>query len=372
MTAPQPRPLPPPQRARHVRHSEQIAGIPPDAARTLDRVAERYAFRANDYYLDLIDWDDPEDPIRRLVVPDAAELRDWGRLDASDEAANRVAQGVQHKYADTALVLAAATCACYCRYCFRKRLFMRQNEEIARDLTPAFEYVARHHEITDVLLTGGDPLVLGTGRLRTVFRRFAAIPHVGTIRLGSKMPAFDPQRISEDEEFLELVNETVATGTAVYVMAHFDHPREMTELAQNAIWALQDAGAHLVNQCPLVRGINDDDLVLTELFELATALGMPQYYLFQGRPTAGNEPYEVPLVEGFEIFDRARRRCSGLSRRVRYAMSHASGKIEILGIDRQHIYLRYHRSRDPELDSRVMVCKRDDEAYWFDDLEVVA
>ena len=371
MTAPQPRFQPPPSTVRYFRSSDSITGIPADVARTLDRVAERYAFRANDYYLDLIDWDDPADPIRRLVIPDAAELVDWGRLDASDEAANRVAPGVQHKYADTALVLAADTCASYCRYCFRTRLFMRQNDEVVRDLKPAFEYVARHREITDVLLTGGDPLVLGTDRLRRIMRRFAAIPHVGTLRIGTKTPAFNPQRILDDEDLVDLVDEIVATGTAVYVMAHFDHPREMTELAQDAVWALQEAGAHLVNQCPLIRGVNDDDLVLTELFELATALGMPQYYLFQGRPTAGNQPFEVPLVEGFEIFDRARRRASGLSRRVRYAMSHATGKIEILGVDDRHIYLRYHRARDPELDSRVMVCKRDDEAHWFDELEVV-
>jgi L-lysine 2,3-aminomutase len=111
--------------------------------------------------------------------------------------------------------------------------------------------------------------------------------------------------------------------------------------------------------------------VLTELFETATALGMPQYYLFQGRPTAGNEPYEVPLVEGWQIFDRARQRCSGLSRRVRYAMSHASGKIEVLGVDPDHIYARYHRAKDPALESKVMVCRRDDRAFWFDDLEVL-
>jgi L-lysine 2,3-aminomutase len=192
--------------------------------------------------------------------------------------------------------------------------------------------------------------------------------HVGTIRIGTKIPAFNPQRIIDDEDLLELIDETVGAGTAVYVMAHFDHPREMTELAQNAIWALQEAGAHLVNQCPLIRGVNDDDFVLTELFETATALGMPQYYLFQGRPTAGNEPFEVPLVEAFQIFDRARRRSSGLSRRVRFAMSHASGKIEVLGVDDRHLYLRYHRAKDPALESKVMVCRRDDEAYWFDQL----
>lgn len=378
MSAPQPqikpihqaRPATP--SVRYHRSSAQIPDLPADVAETIDQVAARYAFRVSDYYLGLIDWDDPADPIRRLIIPDAAELDDWGRLDASNEAANTVARGVQHKYADTALVLAADTCASYCRYCFRKRLFMRQNDETVHDMRPAYEYVARHDEITDVLLTGGDPLVLATDRLAPILRRFAAMPHIGTVRIGSKMPAFNPMRISEDDALLEIIDEVVGQGTAVYVMAHFDHPRELTEEAHAAIWALQEAGAHLVNQCPLIRGINDDPDVLTELFETATMLGMPQYYLFQGRPTAGNAPFRVPLVEGWRIFDEARRRCSGLSRRVRMSMSHERGKIEILGVDRQHIYLRYHRAKDPADESRVMVCRRDDQACWFDDLEIVS
>jgi len=184
----------------------------------------------NDYYLNLIDWSDPADPIRRLVIPDAA------------------------------LVLTAATCGAYCRYCFRKRLFMRHNTETARDMTPAFEYVARHPEITDVLLTGGDPLVLGIERLGPVVRKFAAMPHVRT----------------------------------------------------------------------------------------------------------------VPLVEGWRLFDEARRGCSGLSRRVRFAMSHASGKIEVLGVDADRIHMRYHRARNPHHESRIMVARRDDEACWFDDLQLVS
>jgi KamA family protein len=338
----------------------------------LDKVAERYAFRANDYYLGLIDWDDPRDPIRRLVVPSLEELNDWGRLDASNEAANTVVPGVQHKYRDTALVLAAATCASYCRFCFRKRLFLRQNEEIPRDLAPAFHYIARHREITDVLLTGGDPLVLDTAVLRQILRRFAAMPHVLTIRIGSKTPAFNPFRILDDEDLLECLDEVVATGTAVYLMAHFDHPRELTDEARDAIQLVQEVGAHVVNQCPLVRGVNDDPDTLTELFETMTELGAPQYYLFQGRPTMGNRPFMVPLVEGWRIFDTARRRCSGLSRRSRFAMSHASGKLEMVGLDDERIFLRYHRARDPRQESRVVICARDDRACWFDDLTVIA
>ena len=366
--------LPAPATSTQLGRSRCIADIPQipaPEARRLERVAQRYAFRVNDYYLDLIDWDDPADPIRRLIIPDVAELAEWGELDASDEAANTVARGVQHKYRDTALVLTAATCAAYCRYCFRKRLFMRHNAETARDYQPAYDYVARHKEITDVLLTGGDPLVLRTSRLAPVMRRFAAMPNVRCLRVGSKMPAFYPFRILDDPDLLDLIAGIVGRGTAVYLMAHFDHPRELTEPAREAIRAVQHAGGHVVNQCPLIRGVNDDAEVLAELFEAMTELGAPQYYLFQGRPTAGNETYAVPLVEGWRLFDRARRRCSGLSRRARFSMSHATGKIEIVGVDCQRIWLRYHRARDAALESKVLACARDDGAYWFDDLQVV-
>jgi L-lysine 2,3-aminomutase len=188
------------------------------------------------------------------------------------------------------------------------------------------------------------------------------------LRIGTKTLAFNPFRVLEDPRLTAGIDRTVQTGTGVYVMAHFDHPRELAPPAREAIRALQMAGAHVVNQCPLIRGVNDDPRVLAELFTTMTVIGAPQYYLFQGRPTAGNKPYMVPLVEGWRIFDAARRRCSGLSRRARFCMSHATGKIEIMGIDRHHIHCRYHRAADPELESRVVVCHRDDRAYWFNDL----
>ena len=355
-------------RIRYVRSVDEIRQLSDAALEGLRDVEQTYAFRANDYYLGLIDWDDPDDPIRRLVVPNTTELADWGRLDASNEAAHTVAPGLQHKYRDTALVLAAPTCAAYCRYCFRKRLFMDDNDEAVLDADAAVTYVARHREISNVLLTGGDPLVLDTDRLLDLLHRFAAIEHVRVVRIGSKTPAFNPFRILDDPRLTAGIDHTAQSGTGVYLMAHFDHPRELTRPAREAIQALQRAGAHVVNQCPLIRGVNDDPQVLARLFTNLTVLGAPQYYLFQGRPTAGNRPYTVPLVEGWRIFDAARRRCSGLSRRARFCLSHTTGKIEILGVDRRHIHCRYHRARDPELESRVVVCHRDDRAYWFNDL----
>jgi KamA family protein len=337
----------------------------------LDRVAERFAFKTNSYYLGLIDWDDPDDPIRRLVIPHPDELRQWGSLDASNEAANTVARGLQHKYADTALYLAADTCAAYCRFCFRKRLFMRENQEIDVDPEPALAYVREHREIRDVLVTGGDPLVLATSSLARVVEGFASIDHVRTIRVGSKTPAFLPHRILADRNLLDMFTRVAESGTALYLMAHFDHPRELTSTAREAVAAIQATGTQVLNQCPLVRGVNDDPAVLTELFETATTLGMPQYYLFQGRPAAGNRIYSVRLTQGWRIFHEARRNLSGLSRRVRYVMSHARGKFEIIGLDDDYLHLRCHRARDPEEDGRVLMARRDDRAVWLDDLELV-
>jgi lysine 2,3-aminomutase len=349
----------------------QIPELRGVGAKALDEVADRFAFRANDYYLGLVDWDDSDDPIRQLVIPQRGELGEWDSLDASDEAANTVVQGLQHKYADTALFLAASTCAAYCRYCFRKRLFMGHNEEIALDPGPALAYVREHAEIKDVLLTGGDPLVLNTEVFARILRGFASIEHVRTVRIGSKMPAFNPGRILDDAALIDLLARVAGRETSLYFMAHFDHPRELTERAREAIGVIQGAGVHVVNQCPLVRGVNDDADVLRELFEMTTVLGMPQYYLFQVRPTAGNEIYEVPLPRSWQLFEAARRSCSGLSRRARLVMSHATGKIEVCGLDRDHIYLRYHRARNPNDEGRIMVARRDDQAVWFDDLELI-
>jgi lysine 2,3-aminomutase len=353
------------------RRPSQIPELRGVGATALDEVADRFPFRANDYYLGLVDWDDPDDPIRRLVIPQRGELNEWGSLDASDEAANTVVHGLQHKYADTALFLATSTCAAYCRYCFRKRLFMQHNEEIAQDPGPAIAYVREHEEISDVLLTGGDPLVLDTGVFARILRGFAGIEHVRTVRIGSKMPAFHPGRILDDTALIDLLAGVAGRETSLYLMAHFDHPRELTEKAQEAIGAVQGVGVHVVNQCPVVRGVNDDAEILRDLFEMTTALGMPQYYLFQGRPTTGNEIFEVPLTRSWQLFEAALRSCSGLSRRARLVMSHATGKIEVCGLDRDHIYLRYHRARNPNDEGRIMVARRDDQAVWFDDLELI-
>ena len=362
-------PVRPKRRVRYIRSIDQIPNIPPAEREKLRKVADRYVFRVNDYYLGLINWDDPNDPIKQLVIPRLEELDDWGELDASNEEAVTVAHGVQHKYPDTVLLLCNEVCGAYCRYCFRKRLFMDENDEVTNDVSAGIAYIEQHPQIRNVLLTGGDPLLMSTRRLVEIFEALRAIPHVEIIRIGSKMPAFDPWRLVNDLQLQAAFRRYSTPEKRIYLMAHFDHPRELTAEAIEGIDCFIRNGVICVNQCPLIKGVNDDATILTELYKKLSYIGCTPYYLFQGRPTAGNEPYSLPIVRGWQIFSEAVRHGSGLARRARFAMSHETGKIEVLAVDDRHIYLRYHRAKSPELRGQFMIYKRDDRACWLDELE---
>ena len=359
------------RRVRYVRRIEQIPEIPEDVAARLSPVAKRYVFRANNYYLGLIDWSDERDPIRQLIIPREEELHHWGQLDASNEAAVTPVRGVQHKYTDTVLLLCNEVCGAYCRYCFRKRLFMDENDEVTKDISEGLRYIESHPEVTNVLLTGGDPLLMSTRRLIEIFEAIRAIDHVRVIRIGSKIPAFDPWRVQNDDALLAAFRKYSTPEKRIYLMAHFDHPRELTKPAIAGIDACIANGVVCVNQCPMIKGINDDPGTLAELYATLSYIGCPPYYLFQGRPTAGNEPYEVPIVRGWRIFQEALRRGSGLARRARFCMSHETGKVEILAVDDERIYLRYHQAKDAADLGRFFIRRRNDEAYWLDQLEAV-
>ena len=353
---------------RYIKKLEDIPQLSEAERTALQPVADAYAFRVSEYYLKLIDWSDPNDPIRQLVIPRPDELNDWGELDASNEAANTVMRGVQHKYPDTALLLCNEVCGAYCRYCFRKRLFMNDNDEASKDLSEGIDYIRAHPEITNVLLTGGDPLLLSTRRLTETIAALREIDHVRIIRIGTKMTAFNPFRVIDDPTLVEMFARYSLPGKRIYMMNHFDHPHEITSEVEDCLDRLIRAGVIMTNQCPMIAGINDDPVVLSDMFRKLSWIGCPPYYLFQGRPTAGNDPYKVSIVRGWEIFREALRHGAGLARRARFAMSHETGKIEILAVDDKHIYLRYHRAKDASLRGRFMIYKRDENAYWLDDL----
>lgn len=355
-------------RVRFHRSLDSVAGLSQDERDRLAPVAERYAFRANDYTLGLIDWDDPADPVRRIVIPDPGELEPFGRLDPSQESTNYVAPGCQHKYRDTALLVVSETCGGQCRFCFRKRLFLDGNAEAGVDPGPGIAYIRRTRSISNVLLTGGDPLMLSTRRLGAILAELRGIEHVGIIRIGSKLPAYNPLRISEDPELLETLARHSHPDRRLYVMTHFNHPRELSPEALRALDLLHRAGVILCNQTPILRGINDDPAVLADLVRRLSYAGATPYYFFQCRPTAGNRPYTVPLVESHQLLARAVATEAGLARRARLVMSHASGKVEVAGVTADKIYCRYQRARDPRDEGRFFACKRDDRAYWLDDL----
>jgi KamA family protein len=335
----------------------------------LRQVGKRYVFRANDYYLRLINWEDPNDPIRQLVIPHPDELLDGGKLDSSNEACYTVRKGVEHKYPDTVLLLCSQVCGAYCRYCFRKRLFMPDNDEVSLDVSEGLDYIRTHPEVTNVLLTGGDPLSLSTRRLADILARLRDIPHVKVIRLGSKMPAFNPWRILDDEQLQAALRQYSLPQRRIYLMGHFDHPRELTPEAMTGLECFQRNGVVCVNQCPLIGGVNDDPAVLAELFERLAHAGCTPYYVFQGRPVAGNRPFAVPIVQGFRIVEQARSAVDGLSARARFILSHDSGKLEVLAVDDRAVYMRYHRAAGRAVPpGRLLVFRRDDQAEWLDQL----
>ncbi|HLV09586.1 MAG TPA: KamA family radical SAM protein [Halanaerobiales bacterium] len=337
----------------------------------LKEVTDQYSFKSNNYYLSLIDWDDPDDPIRRLIIPSRDELTDWGELDPSNEEKYTVLRGLQHKYNSTALLLVSNDCGGICRYCFRKRIFIREQIESVEDYQRAVDYIKEHKEITNVLLTGGDPLAISTERLTGIISKLREIEHVKIIRIGSKMVAYNPYRIIEDEELLDMISKYSRPERRIYIMTHFTHPRELSKTAVRGVNLLREAGAALTNQTPMINGINSDVDTLTELFQKLSYSGIPPYYVFQCRPSSGNKQYSVPVEEALDVFEEACARVSGLAKRASFVMSHSSGKIQVIGKDDQYIYFKYRRAYRDEDSNKFIKARRNKEAYWLDDYEIV-
>jgi lysine 2,3-aminomutase len=355
-------------RTKYIRDISKVEQLSRKERKELKAVEEKYRFRANDYYLSLINWDDPDDPIRKIVIPHMSELDDFGELDPSDEESNYVVPGLQHKYTYTALLLVNEVCGGYCRFCFRKRLFMDESDEVTNDIAPGLDYIRNNTQITNVLVTGGDPLLMSTKKLERIIRPIRKIDHVKIIRIGTKMPAYNPYRIIDDPVLPNVLNRYSTRRKRIYIMTQFNHPRELTDAAYLALDMLIRAGTIVCNQTPILKGINDDPATLKELMAKLSAVGVTPYYFFLCRPTKGNMPFVLPLTRVYHIFEEAKQRVSGLSKRARLVMSHTTGKIEIIGVTHAHIYLKYHRARYPSDDSRFMIFHRDDIAYWLDDL----
>lgn len=330
-------------------------------------VSEKFAFCANDYYLSLINWDDPNDPIRKAIIPSINELEEWGRLDPSDEGTYTVIPGLEHKYNSTALLLVSNACDGICRYCFRKRVFIDSHSECLKDLSTALKYIKQHREITNVLLTGGDPLVLNPSKLDDIIGQLRDIEHIQIIRIGTKVPAFNPHRITDQPAIAEMINKHTTDRKKIYIMTHFIHPRELTDAAVKAVGILQKAGAIVSNQNPLIKGVNSEPEVLAELLAQLSFIGVVPYYIFQCRPALGNKTFTIPIEEGYEIVEKAKALVSGLAKRVRFVMSHSTGKIEIIGKTDDLVYFKYHRAANDDDSGCFLTLASNPNACWLDD-----
>jgi len=346
---------------------DNLVGLAPKEREKMETVTELFPFRSNEYYLSLIDWKDGHDPLKKIVIPDVRELKTGGSCDPSCEKNYTKQPGLQHKYDQTGLLLLTDVCGGICRFCFRKRLFMSCERETTKDVSDNIAYIREHKEITNVLLTGGDPLTLETRHLESVLRELREIPHVNIIRIGSKMLAYNPYRILNDPDLIAALSRYSTPEKRIYLMAHFNHPRELTAVSREAAEALRHAGVIVVNQTPILNGINHEPETLTTLFRQLSFAGISPYYVFQCRPTTGNHFFQVPVEQSYEILQKSWHACSGLAKRARFIMSHATGKIEMVGKTADHVFMRYHQAADPKNIGKFMVFRKNPVARWFDD-----
>jgi lysine 2,3-aminomutase len=347
---------------------DNLVGLSSKERDRMETVTDIFPFRSNEYYLSLIDWKDGHDPLRRIVIPDPCELTGGGCPDPSCEKDFTKKPGLQHKYRQTGLLLLTDVCGGICRFCFRKRLFMdNEKRETVKDVSEGIDYIREHKEITDVLLTGGDPLTLDTTRIELVLRLLREIDHVNIIRIGSKMLAYNPYRILNDPELCSVLSRYSTPEKRIYLMAHFNHPRELTGVSARAAEELRKAGVIIVSQTPILNGINSEPEIFSELFRKLSFAGISPYYIFQCRPSIGNRIFQVPVEQSYDIIQKSWQACSGLAKRARFVMSHATGKIEIIGKSAGQVFMRYHQSADPGTIGKFMVFRSNPVARWFDD-----
>lgn len=262
------------------------------------------------YYLSLCDRNDPNCPIRKQVVPHALEAREVeGDLrDPLGEEAHEVAPELVQRYPDRALLLATDRCAIYCRFCTRSRIVgSGGGPRSEMRLMPALDYLRHHPEIRDLIVSGGDPLAMSTTRIVRILQAVRCVPSIETIRLATRMPVALPQRITN-----ELV-QALRPFHPIWIMTHFNHPKELTPQAREGLRRLVDGGFPVMNHTVLLRGVNDDSAVLAELFRGLVRERAKPYYLLQADPVRGTGHLRTPLDTGLRIMSELQGRLSGIA-----------------------------------------------------------
>ena len=331
--------------AKTLRRPEELADlglVPPERLAGLQRVAGQYAVAITPAMAELMDPDDPADPIARQFVPTEAEL-DRAPEESADPIGDRVhspVEGIVHRYPDRVLLMATHACAVYCRFCFRRETV---GPTAAKALSPkaleaALAYIAARPQIWEVILTGGDPMILSPRRLGVLMRRLGGIDHVKVIRLHTRVPAADPDRVTP-----ALVKALRGSGKAVYVALHADHPRELTPGARAACARLVDAGVPMLGQTVLLAGVNDDPETLGALMRAMVESRIKPYYLHHPDHAPGTSHFRTTIAEGQKVMRAMRGRLSGLCQPT-YVLDIPGGHGKVpVGPD----YLRGDRIDDP-------------------------
>lgn len=382
-------------------------------------------FKVNNYVIDeLIDWENYEsDPIYRLTFPQKemlnkadfdemkAALADKVDRDTLKLIANKIRMklnphpagqlemnvpeyngeklpGIQHKYRQTALFFPSSgqTCHSYCTFCFRWAQFvgMEGLKFAMKETEQLVGYLEEHQEVTDLLFTGGDPMIMSFKVFQQYIEPFLADDNrtnIQTIRIGTKSLGFWPYKFLTDKDagdFLDLFRRIAAKGINLSIMAHFNHISELkTTAVQEAVRVLRETGAQIRTQSPLIKNINDDADMWARMWRKQVNMGMIPYYMFVERDTGARHYFELPLVETWEIFQKAYQQVSGVCRTVRGpSMSCTPGKVQIVGVSEVPIngklekvfVLQMIQGRNPDWVNRPFFAKYDPDARWMDDL----
>jgi len=348
---------------------KDFTDLSPKEEKKLKQITQRHPMRVTAYYMSLIDWDDPYDPIKKMAIPSVQEFSIQGSYDTSGEAENTKLSGLQHKYQETALILATNKCATYCRHCFRKRLVGLQTKEIIERFEDAAEYIKQHAHINNVLVTGGDPLVLENEVIEKLLSILSDLPQIKFIRFGSRAPVTFPSRF-KDDDLLRILSRYSRPDRRIYVVTQFNHPKEITKQSIKAVDNLIKSGVIVNNQSVLLKGVNDNPITIVNLQNRLVSIGVNPYYIFQCRPVKRvKQHFQVPLCRGIEIIEKAKEHCNGHSKRFRYIMSHRTGKIEILGIFDNEMYFKYHQAKNRKKLGKIFKRPVNERAGWLDDFK---
>ncbi|MGL1934491.1 MAG: KamA family radical SAM protein [Fibrobacterales bacterium] len=344
----------------------------------LREVAEKHPMNIPRYYLNLIDRSDANDPIKKLAVPSVDELTTMGSMgettkDPYGDDKHNKGNGILHKYPYSALIVATDYCSMYCRHCFRKAIVGLPNDKTVENFQRAAEYIREHTEITNVVISGGDPMLIGTKRLKKMLDCLIDIEHVNFVRIGTRTPVVYPMRFF-DEELMDYLKEFNKKKT-LYIPTHFNHANEITEAATAAVLKIREAGITVNNQAVLLKGVNDSVEAIENLMNGLTKIGVNPYYLYQCMPvTRVRHHFQVPLMVGVDMVDTARQTLDGYAKRFKFIMGHDSGKIEICGRMEDKLILKQIHSRpeQPDMASRMMIMQFDENAGWMDDMEEIS